>query len=445
MPSSRKYFLILILALFAAFPNTRAALWCTGYFPGYNDGNSMAPTDIDFSVVTHVVHFSVIPQSDGSLDYIDNGITNGASAAIISAAHAAGRQCLICVGGAGSDYFSSAASSGNVAVFVNNLINFMVTRGYDGIDIDWEPWSDSYAPLYTNLVVQLRASLDAINTNLLLTTSLTLPTPWDSTTLPQTLASVSGALNQINLQTYDLSGPYPGWITWHNSSIYDNGVTLPGGLPAPSLNAAVLRFITNGVPAAKVGLGVTFHGQLWTGEAVPAEPLTQNPTMTPITYNAIVEGFSSAPYFWDSGAQAPYISITNSNPNSAVFISYDDARACEGKVSYARNLGLGGMIIWELKQDHNAGQPDPLLTALKNALATPGQLSASGATATSVTLSFTAAPLGSYRLQWSSSLVNPVWNSVALTNITSAGGVIQMTDTFSASATPRYYRLKTPQ
>jgi chitinase len=58
-----------------------------------------------------------------------------------------------------------------------------------------------------------------------------------------------------------------------------------------------------------------------------------------------------------------------------MFVSYDDAHACQAKVSYARNLGLGGVMIWELANEYMASQPagqrTPLTSALKQALATP--------------------------------------------------------------------------
>jgi GH18 family chitinase len=42
------------------------------------------------------------------------------------------------------------------------------------------------------------------------------------------------------------------------------------------------------------------------------------------------------------------------------------------KVSYARNHGLGGVMVWEIAQDHQGGQSDSLVPALKQALRTPG-------------------------------------------------------------------------
>lgn len=440
---SRCLMLLLSAGIFLP-PASRAALWCTAYFVGYDDGNTMDPSNIDFSVVTHVVHFSVIPNADGSLDPDSNGITPEASAALISVAHAANRKALICVGGQDSVNFQSACSNANLGNFVSNLTNFMASRGYDGIDIDWEPYEDSNGPFFSNLVVQLRTALNTMNPRPLLTTALPLPTPWDASALPALMASLTNQFDQINLQTYDLSGPYPGWITWHNSAIYDNGQTLPGNLTVPSVNGAVMRFISAGVPAAKLGLGITFHGQLWTGEAVPTQPLTSSPTMNPITYNQILATYSASPHFWDQGAQAPYISLTNSDPNQSIFISYDDTRAVEGKVSYARDQGLGGMIIWELKQDHTSTSPDPLLNAVKLALQTPGTM-AIQKSGQNINLNFQAAPLGSYSVQWTTNLTLSNWNTLTTTNVTNASSVIQIQVTDSAPTNrARFYRVKTP-
>ena len=36
---------------------------------------------------------------------------------------------------------------------------------------------------------------------------------------PNMLAPVQGRFDQINLQTYVMAGPFPGWVTWHNSPL----------------------------------------------------------------------------------------------------------------------------------------------------------------------------------------------------------------------------------
>ncbi len=98
----------------------------------------MPASQIDFSAVTHVIHFSLLPNADGSVNSSANSVTVPNSTDIVSKAHAAGKKVLICVGGA-STSFQSATTPPNLPTFINNLTNFMAARGYDGIDLDWEP------------------------------------------------------------------------------------------------------------------------------------------------------------------------------------------------------------------------------------------------------------------------------------------------------------------
>ena len=122
----------------------------------------MPAPNIDFTTVTHVIHFCVEAQSDGSINAAANGLTPSACAALAGAVHAAGRQALICVGGAGSESgFQGATTSANLPKFVSNLTSFMSSNNYDGLDIDWEPLDASDVPQYTNFVIALRAAINA--------------------------------------------------------------------------------------------------------------------------------------------------------------------------------------------------------------------------------------------------------------------------------------------
>ena len=77
----------------------QADLRSVGYYPGYEQA-FMPASNIDFTALTHIIHFSVVPNSNGTLNSSDNGITTANSADIVSRAHAAGVKVLICVGGA---------------------------------------------------------------------------------------------------------------------------------------------------------------------------------------------------------------------------------------------------------------------------------------------------------------------------------------------------------
>jgi chitinase len=266
-------------------------------------------------------------------------------------------------------------------------------------------------------------------------------------------AGLQSQFDQINIMTYDLSGPYGGWVTWFNSPIYDGGYRFPssGGL-VPSINGAVNGFIGSGVASNKLGIGIPFYGYVWTGGSgtstggvtQPRQSWTTAPADPTAAYNTIVAGYYQASlYHWDTSAQAAYLSITNASAANDMFISYEDSRACQAKVSYARNRGLGGVMIWELSQDHQNGQADPLLQAVKQALASPGVVSVQSSNQ-NIQLTFTGIALGSYRILWTDSLTNSVWNTLTTTNVAGPTQPLQIVDPNPLSHSQRFYRIQSP-
>ncbi len=417
----------------------------------------MAPSNIDFTIVTHVIHFALVPASNGTIDSNANSLTAPACAQLVGAPHTAGRKALVCVGGAGTETdFLADTTPANLGPFVTNIVSFMSGNGYDGVDLDWEPFNSADAAQYTNLVNGLRAALNGFGTHKLLAVAAPAYAEYgDSPTAEFTmLASVQGQFDQINIMTYDLSGPYEGWVTWFNSPIYDGGYTFPSDASelVPSINGAVSNFVNNGVAPGKLGVGLPFYGYVWTGGPGMTQPRqswpTNNvPTTTAVTYAGIVNTYyQSNLYHWDAAAQAAFLSITNTPAADDMFISYDDTHACQAKVSYARNLHLGGMMIWELSQDYfstaPAGQRAPLTTALKQALATPN-ITAIQYDGTAVDLSFSTLPLGLYRVLWTSNLALAPWNT--LTNdVAGTGTNVPVADPAPATVPGRFYRIQTP-
>ncbi|HVU07202.1 MAG TPA: glycoside hydrolase family 18 protein [Verrucomicrobiae bacterium] len=437
-------------------PVIRADLWSVGYYPGWEQ-SSMPASNIDFAALTHVIHFSLVPNADGSLNSSANGVTTANSSDIVSRAHAAGIKVLICVGGADSESgFQGATSNANLALFINNLTNFMATRGYDGVDVDWEPLPSSDFQQYTNLLSGLYSALSTFPQHKLLTVAAGAYPPYgDSATAEYAMyAQLQGKLDQINIMTYDLSGPYDGWVTWFNSPIYNGNYHFPssGGL-VPSIDASVSNFINNGVAAAKLGIGIAFYGYVWTGGSgtstggvtQPRQSWTTAPTVNTYGYTTIMNSYyQSNLYHWDDSAQAAYISITNANPSQDMFVSYDDQRTCQSKISYARNRGLGGVMIWELAQDHQSGTPDALLETIKQAFTTP-RFSGIAINTNDVTLNFSSLPLALYRISWTSDVASGVWNTLTNNVVGNTNPVLTITDSgILTNQTERFYRVQTP-
>ncbi len=449
------------LALCAAFLlsciSTRADLWVTAYYPGYEQAY-LTPANIDFTALTHIIHFSLVPNTDGSLNSSANSLTSANATSLVAAAHAAGKKAIVCVGGANSESgFQGATTTGNLSTFVHNLTNFAATYGYDGIDLDWEPMTaDDYAP-FTNLVNSLRAALDTFPQHKLLTVAAlgysTAPIPGEA----EMFASLQSKFDQINIMTYDLSGPWGGWVTWHNAPIYDGNYRFPstGGL-VPSCYGNVTNFVANGIASSKIGIGVAFYGYVWAGgagtstggAALPRQTWTTAPTVSQISYYSLMSTyFQSNLYTWDSAAQAAYLSIDQTGSTNDKFISYDDEHTCEAKVSFARNMHIGGVMIWELGEGYRATQPagqrDTLLQSIKQAMATPGKTAVSRS-GTNIQISFASAPLGLYRVLWSSNAVAPVWNTLT-NNVPGTNGPMQVTDPGAVgSQSQRFYKVQTP-
>ena len=368
----------------------RAGLWNSAYYAGWMQ-DRMPAEQVDFTAMTHVIHFAVVPRADGTLDSATNGVSPSNSADLLARAHAAGARVLIGVGGENSAAgFRGATSNANRPSFITNLVNFVRSRGYDGVDLDWEPLEATDAHQFTRLVVELRGALnsEALGTNPLLLTTATV-------SLPDLFAMLQSDFDQINLMTYAFSGPWPGWRTWYNSPIYDGGHRFPAtGQPAPSVDGMVNDFLSHGVAAAKLGIGICFYGCVWSGgsgtstggTALPWQSWSGPPTMTTLAYAEIMSRYYQPQrYFWDTNAQSAYLSINppgSANDKSekdsrllSEFISFDDPAACRAKVAYARHKGLGGVIIWELgggyRSDQPAGQRDLLLQSVKQAIVDP--------------------------------------------------------------------------
>jgi chitinase len=348
------------LMLLAYSADGQQTPWVSAYYAGWMQ-SYCPPSAIDYGAVSHVIHFSIAPSGSG-VNSSGNGITTSASAAIIQAAHAAGKKVLITCGGWGdAPAFATSTNSTNRTAFINSLVNFVVSRGYDGLDIDWEPISS--ASQFKLFIPELRAALNAANPGLLLTIA---SMGGDGSTI----ASVQEHFDQINIMTYDMSGAWQGWVVWHNAPVYDGGLKFPGtNKLVPSADGDVKNFIAAGIPANKIGIGADFYGYVWSGVTEPRQTWTSTPTVTDnVPYYQLMSTYAANPVLWDATAQAAYISVAT---GSGKFISLDNAQTMSAKASYIKTKGIGGMIIWELGGGYRASQPagqrDELLQAVKKA------------------------------------------------------------------------------
>ena len=107
---------------------------------------------IPFHKLTHINHASVPWASDGTLSVA----TGFLEPDLITKAHAAGVKVLLLTGG---DFAAVEGSSALLDTVIANLLAFVTTNGYDGLDVDWEfPSTTADRKFFVELMTKLRAA-----------------------------------------------------------------------------------------------------------------------------------------------------------------------------------------------------------------------------------------------------------------------------------------------
>jgi len=142
------------------------------------------------------------------------------------------------------------------------------------------------------------------------------------------------------------------------------------------VDAAVQSYLTGGVPAGKIVLGVRFVGTGWQGVGPTNNGLYQDATgpaqgtwdkagapTGSFGYQDIEDNYLvSSTRSFDKEAQVPWLY----DANTGIMISYEDPESLAAKTNYAISNGLGGVMIWELGSDDGE---DTLVNAVAAALA----------------------------------------------------------------------------
>jgi len=269
-------------------------------------------------------------------------------------------RVLVSIGGWGADGFSDAAlSDASRAKFAASVAALVARTGIDGVDIDWEypglagpgiVHREQDRRNFTLLLAAIRGALDALaprpnappsGRRRLLTAALA-----DAEFVAHIeLDRVAGQLDWINLMTYDFHNSLTP-LTGHHAALHADAAG------ERSVERAVDEFLAAGVPARKLLVGVPFYGRAFAAVKDVDHGLGQQyghyegdhawPQLKRdfIDRNGFVR-------YWDEHAQAPYLW----NPQSRVFVSYDDPQSLALKAQFVRSRRLGGMMYWEHSQD----------------------------------------------------------------------------------------------
>jgi chitinase len=277
---------------------------------------------------------------------------------------------------AGASGFSAAASTAAgrqtmvancIDLFINgNLAPGVSAAGiFDGFDIDWEFPMAADTENTTLLMQEFRKQLDALgetnNKHYLLT--MFGPAGQQNFSNIQ-LAEVAEQLDFYNVQGYDFHGTWE-TSTNHASPLFDDAQD-PVRDQNFYIDYTIGAYLSAGVPAHKLVVGIPIYARGWTGVPSDNNGLYQTSTgpapfppadylQTPgvITYRTLV-GLTGFHRNFDYKRIAVWLY----DSNTRTFWSYDDPVTVSLKTAYVRLRvpgGLGGAFVWAVKDDDANG------------------------------------------------------------------------------------------
>ena len=164
--------------------------------------------------------------------------------------------------------------------------------------------------------------------------------------------------------TYDFHGTWDPQ-TNHHSALFDSpNDPSTGDQRFYNSNDAIEAFLSRGVPAAKLNIGIGFYGRGWTNVPNVNNGLYQSGSAAPGTYEAGNEDYKvlkdrPGTIYTDANARATWKYDGNT------FWSYDTPAMVTEKMGYVKAQNLGGAFFWEFSGDDAQGT---LVNAISNGL-----------------------------------------------------------------------------
>ncbi|MFV0442414.1 MAG: glycosyl hydrolase family 18 protein [Planctomycetaceae bacterium] len=268
----------------------QAAVEIIGYLPGYR----FESFDYEQAeLVSDVVLFSVEPRPDASLD--ETRLPEARIQSAVTRIRQRGARVQVTVGGWGeSAAFPAVTADKTLRLrLARNVADYCEQHGFDGVDINWEhPTNHEERQNLGRFLANLKSALQPSQRQISL--AVTAGDTFDS----QTLASV----DRFHLMAYDNGGRHS---------------TLA------QARSAIQSLRDHEVPADKICLGMPFYGRPFRG-----------PFGAATTYRDIVQRYQPA-----------------LEDDEVAGIYFNGPETVAAKVHLARQLGLAGVMIWELGQD----------------------------------------------------------------------------------------------
>ncbi len=284
-----------------------------------------------FDLLSHLAYFSC------EIDPASGQPTNTrgwATSTIPARAKAAGVKVLLTV--------TNFGAGGNRALLGNPvardtlcaaLLRLVQLRNANGVSVDFEVVPVDQRDNLTSFFQRLRATLDAWRPGMVISAA-TPAVDWSGSWDVEALA---GSIDLFFIMGYDYS--------WSGSTSAGPVAPLRGF--SYNVERTVDWYVSQGVPASRLLLGVPYYGIDWpVADDRPQSPATDRGVAR--IYSVILDILSNFPGQWNDVFSVPWIPYRTSAWRQCW---YDDARSLALKYQLVLNRNLAGAGIWALGYD----------------------------------------------------------------------------------------------
>lgn len=277
------------------------------------------------------------------------------------------------------NFSTTFATEAGREIFADSVVAFLRTYTmFDGVDFDWEyPGGGGLASNavsaadganYAAALQLVRQKLDALAVETGRTYEISVAAPGGSDKIANfNLPELKEFVDFFNVMTYDFRG------TWEATT--GHPAALQGDAIGYDIRTAIDLYLQAGVDPGRIVLGLPAYSRAWSGVQASPEPYGLedfgygDPAAgaAPGSFEAGVYDYKDllAQYraggwqlVWDDNAQAAYLW----QPEQQIFSSFETPATVALKSAWAREQGLGGVMMWDVSNDA-LGDRESLLKA----------------------------------------------------------------------------------
>jgi len=212
----------------------------------------------------------------------------------------------------------SARRSNNI----NSMVNLAVSKGYDGISLDYEDLKAGDRELFSLFVKDLASALHAEGKTLAVNVygKTSEPGVWDGQQA-QDWQALGQYSDQVRIMLYDYH--------WSTSP--------PGPIAPIGWTNDVLSFASTTIPQEKIIHGIPLYGYDWVGSSANSHMWAEIQNIIS-TYNPRVN--------WDSESASPWFEYVASGVRHEVW--FEDSSSTDAKIDSTNSHNVPGVHFWRL-------------------------------------------------------------------------------------------------